>query len=70
MGELTRSFDWSKTLLGHPETWSQSLLTTVSIILKSRSPMFLWWGGELIQFYNDTYRPSMGNNGKHPKALG
>lgn len=70
MGKLTRSFDWSKTVLGHGETWSQSLLTTVSIILKSKFPMFLWWGSELIQFYNDAYRPSMGKHGKHPKALG
>lgn len=32
--------------------------------------MFLWWGDELIQFYNDAYRPSLGSNGKHPRALG
>lgn len=32
--------------------------------------MFLWWGNDLVQFYNDAYRPSMGNNGKHPLALG
>jgi len=32
--------------------------------------MFLWWGPQLIQFYNDAYRPSLGNNGKHPEALG
>jgi len=32
--------------------------------------MFLWWGPQLIQFYNDAYRPSLGNNGKHPTALG
>lgn len=32
--------------------------------------MFIWWGDELIQFYNDAYRPSLGNNGKHPSALG
>jgi len=32
--------------------------------------MFLWWGPQLIQFYNDAYRPSLGNNGKHPYALG
>lgn len=32
--------------------------------------MFLWWGPDLIQFYNDAYRPSLGNDGKHPKALG
>ena len=70
MGELTRSYNWSKTVLGDPSTWSQSLLTTVGIILKAKFPMFLWWGNELIQFYNDAYRPSLGNEGKHPKALG
>lgn len=70
MGKLTRTFDWSKTAIGSPENWSQSLLTTISIILNSRFPMFLWWGPELIQFYNDAYRPSLGNDGKHPTALG
>jgi PAS domain S-box-containing protein len=70
MGQLTRQFDWSKTVLGDPEGWSQSLLTTIGIILNSRFPMFLWWGPELIQFYNDAYRPSLGQNGKHPTALG
>src|ERR1700710_654505 len=70
MGRLTREFDWSGTVIGSPDTWSQSLLTTVSIILNSRFPMFLWWGPDLIQFYNDAYRPSLGNDGKHPKALG
>ncbi|WP_448103350.1 ATP-binding protein [Pedobacter panaciterrae] len=70
MGELTRNFDWSKSVLGSPEKWPQSLLTTVNIILRSKFPMFLWWGKELIQFYNDAYRPSLGNEGKHPVALG
>ena len=32
--------------------------------------MFLFWGKELICFYNDAYRPSLGMNGKHPNALG
>jgi PAS domain S-box-containing protein len=71
MGELTRAYDWSETILGEPSGWSQSLLTTVSIILNSKFPMFLWWGPELIQFYNDAYRPSLGaEGGKHPNALG
>lgn len=70
MGELTRNFQWENTPLGKPDTWSQSLLTTVGIVLRSKFPMFLWWGSELIQFYNDAYRPSLGNNGKHPRALG
>jgi signal transduction histidine kinase len=70
MGRLTREFDWEKTTLGTPDNWSQSLLTTVSIVLNSRFPMFLWWGPSLIQFYNDAYRPSLGQDGKHPTALG
>lgn len=70
MGELTRAYNWAGNSLGTPGQWSQSLLTTISIMLNSRFPMFLWWGPHLIQFYNDAYRPSMGNNGKHPTALG
>ncbi len=70
MGELTRSYDWSETSIGTPETWPDSLLITVSIILNSKFPMFLFWGDEHICFYNDAYRPSLGNNGKHPYALG
>lgn len=31
--------------------------------------MFLWWGPELVQFYNDAYIPSFGR-GKHPTAMG
>lgn len=70
MGHLTRTFDWSRTSLGTPDQWPQSLRTTLSIILHSKFPMFLFWGPELICFYNDAYRPSLGNNGKHPSALG
>jgi PAS domain-containing protein len=32
--------------------------------------MLLWWGEDLIQFYNDAYIPSLGQNGKHPESLG
>ncbi|MEO5570881.1 MAG: PAS domain S-box protein [Bacteroidia bacterium] len=70
MGDLIRSFDWSKSVVGSPDTWPQSLRTTLSILLNSKFPMFLWWGNDLIQFYNDAYRPSLGNDGKHPTALG
>ncbi|KST63908.1 PAS domain S-box protein [Mastigocoleus testarum] len=69
MAVLMRSFDWSQTSLGAVENWSQSLKTILSILLTSGHPMFLFWGEELIQFYNDAYRPSLGAN-KHPQALG
>jgi PAS domain S-box-containing protein len=32
--------------------------------------MFLFWGAQHVQFYNDAYRPSLGSGGRHPKALG
>ena len=68
-GALLRQVDWAKTPLGPVETWPQSLRTVLSILLSSRQPMFMWWGPELVQFYNDAYRPSLGDD-KHPSALG
>ena len=70
MGDRTRRYPWAESSLGSPDQWPKSLQTTVSIILSSRFPMFLWWGPDLIQFYNDAYRPSLGSTGKHPTALG
>ncbi|MEJ6982189.1 ATP-binding protein [Pedobacter sp. P351] len=70
MGMLTRSYDWSQSILGTPENWPTILLSTIRTILNAKFPMFLWWGPDLIQFYNDAYRPSLGNDGKHPTALG
>lgn len=70
LAELTRRYDWAATSLGDPGGWPQSLRTTLGILLRSRFPMFLFWGPEAICFYNDAYRPSLGNNGKHPYALG
>lgn len=70
MGERIRSYDWSQTILGPLESWPQSLLTTLSIVLNSKFPIFLFWGPEMTCLYNDSFRPSLGNNGKHPFALG
>lgn len=69
MGALMRALDWSKTPVGPPSDWPQSLRTAVGILLSSRHPMFLWWGPELVQFYNDGYRPILGTT-KHPAAMG
>jgi PAS domain S-box-containing protein len=70
MGQLIRDFDWSRTSLGPVTNWPQSLRTSLSILLNAQLPMGLWWGEHLIQFYNDAYRPCLGNEGKHPEALG
>jgi PAS domain S-box-containing protein len=69
MADLIRRFDWKNTILGPIEIWPDTLVTTVNLLLASRHPMFLWWGLELIQFYNDGYRPSIRAD-KHPTAVG
>jgi PAS domain S-box-containing protein len=69
MGALMRAYDWSASPLGKPETWPQSLRTALRILLNTNHPMFIWWGEELIQFYNDAYRQTMGPE-RHPSALG
>jgi PAS domain S-box-containing protein len=69
MGELVRATDWSKTALGSPEFWPQSLKTAVSIMLHNKIGMYIAWGKEFTQLYNDAYRPILGKT-KHPSAMG
>jgi signal transduction histidine kinase len=69
MADLTRTFDWSLTSAGPIDGWPEVLLNAVNTLLNSRHPMFLWWGEDLVQFYNDAYRRSLGED-KHPMALG
>ncbi len=68
MGQRIRELDWSRTSLGAIDEWPQSLQTAVSICLRSRFPIILWWGQDLTVIYNDAYSPMLG--GKHPGALG
>ena len=68
MGKLIRSKDWSKTPLGSPDTWPQSLRTTVSLCLASNFPISITWGPHRVQIYNDGYWPITGD--KHPTSMG
>ena len=69
MGALMRSVDWSATAVGPVERWPQSLCTALSILLETGFPMYIAWGTEFTQFYNDSYRPILGST-KHPAAMG
>jgi signal transduction histidine kinase len=60
--------DWADTPLGPSSTWSQSLRTAVSVLLRSRYPMILSWGQDFVMLYNDAFIPTLG--AKHPRALG
>jgi two-component sensor histidine kinase len=69
MGDLVRAFDWASTPLGPPTRWPTSLKTMVKLLLNSSQPMFLWWGNDLIQIYNDALAAALGPE-LHPAALG
>ncbi|TFY99979.1 PAS domain-containing hybrid sensor histidine kinase/response regulator [Ramlibacter rhizophilus] len=67
-GKLLLATDWSATPLGPMDGWPMSLRIAVSICLNSRFPMFVWWGPELVNIYNDAYAPVLGR--RHPAAFG
>jgi signal transduction histidine kinase len=68
LGNRMRARDWGATPLGPAEAWPQSLRSALSILLPSKAQIALFWGPELVTFYNDAYRPVLG--AKHPDALG
>jgi PAS domain S-box-containing protein len=68
LGALTRSHDWASTSVGNPDTWPQSLRTSVSTVLNAAFPMLLFWGNDMTCFYNDAFLPSLGTEGRHPSV--
>ena len=68
MAERCRAFDWAATQLGPVEQWPQSLRTAAQLTLANLFPAIVLWGPELVQIYNEGYRPILGV--KHPAALG
>ena len=69
MGALMRAHDWASTSLGKPQHWPRALKTAVRLILNTGHPMYIWWGPDLLCFYNDAYRGTLGPE-RHPGSLG
>lgn len=65
---LARAIDWAATSLGDPSTWRPELTAAIRTVLPASIPMLLWWGDDLVQVYNDAYRPVCGV--KHPRSMG
>ena len=64
-GEMScriRAFNWEKTSLGPIGDWPEHLLISVNLLLDSSFPMLIWWGADLIQFYNDAYLRILGTD--------
>ncbi len=68
MSQLVRQFDWHSTPLGAPSSWNKSFQAVVDLCLRSKSPMLLVGGKELIQIYNTSFSAIIGS--RHPAALG
>ena len=69
MSDLTSQFEWAGTPLGDPAGWPASLQSMVAMMLNSPLGIYIAWGSEFIQLYNDAFRPILGAT-KHPQALG
>jgi PAS domain S-box-containing protein len=68
MGALIRDLDWTRTPLGDPSSWPQSLRSALSICLHSSFPTAIYWGPELRLLYNDAWAPIPAE--RHPWAFG
>jgi hypothetical protein len=69
MGALMRAHNWSKSSLGSPEYWPQTLRAAVALMLDAGHPMCIWWGEDGANLYNDAYMQSLGRE-RHPGSLG
>lgn len=67
-GQLLCTRDWTRSPLGDPARWPQSLRTALSICLPSAIVSAIYWGPELVILYNDAYAPVLTD--RHPWALG
>ena len=66
---MIRTKDWNGSVLGSPAKWPQTLQTMTTMVLDNPFPMYIVWGPEYQQVYNDSFRPILGTT-KHPDALG
>ncbi|MCZ2495832.1 response regulator [Xylophilus sp. Kf1] len=64
---LLRAHDWTTSGLGDPSGWPETLKVALRLMLTSRFEMWVGWGPDVVFFYNDAYRPTLGI--KHPAAM-
>lgn len=69
MAQRMRTFDWASTVLGPTASWPPGLRAALAVMLGNPQPMLVWWGSQLVQFYNDSYAERM-LGAAQPWALG
>ena len=60
--------DWSGCSLGAPDRWSIGFRTALDICLGARFPAVVYLGPDLVQVFNEAYRPIQG--ARHERAFG
>ncbi len=68
LGPAYEAVDWAHTPLGPVSSWSDTLVSTVGLMMHSQFPVTLLWGPEFALIYNAAYVELIGD--KHPTALG
>ncbi|MGH7958089.1 MAG: PAS domain-containing sensor histidine kinase [Opitutaceae bacterium] len=63
-----RATDWSRTALGPPDTWPESLRVIVALCLVSELPVVVWWGENKAMFHNDQFTHLLGGRAWHLPA--
>lgn len=61
MGAAMREFDWTNSAVGSPGQWPEGLRISLKVLLNTNHPMLIWWGPDLIQFYNDGFSKIAGS---------
>ena len=69
MAERVRAHAWNATPLGAIGEWPDALVILVNTLLANQHPMILFWGEDLVQFFNDAAMSTVGDD-KLAGALG
>jgi PAS domain S-box-containing protein len=65
---IIADYDWGQTSLGAIATWTESLKSTISLILHSPVPIVTLWNDDGVMIYNDAYSVFAGK--RHPRLFG
>jgi len=60
--------DWAATGLGAPQDWPPELRAAVDLLVRTRFPVSLLWGPDLVIVYNEAFTTLIAD--KHPAAFG
>lgn len=66
--KLFREHDWSATSVGSMRYWPAGLRMMLNVLMADMEPASIFWGSDLIQFYNEPYIDIAGD--KHPWLIG